>query len=177
VATTKQIYKMFYPSLRTAQADLSKLNKNGFIKQTRSTIDNCFAYYISQKPVQIHHDLIRTELFINLRDKYQIVDWKNELPIFNIRPDATVHFKNTYFSYINDNDIIFPLFIEIHLNNKFNFTKYQELVKNNDFKLLFKYAPRVLICTDRELKVPQNIGIRFRIVNYETMQGLDSIFL
>ncbi len=168
VATTNQIYNLIYPKtcLRYAQSRLSFLKKQEIIKQIRSTIDNCNAYYINKKPVQIHHDLIRTELYTNMNKLYTVLEWHNECSIVNIRPDAL--------AYIKDNGIVFPIFVEIHLSNKFNFDKYSELIKTNDLITMFGSIPRVIICTDRNITIP-NMKIRFRKVDIN-MRGLNCIF-
>lgn len=161
ISTSNQIHRLFFKdiSIRYSRSRLDYLYKEKFIKRTRSTIDNCHAYYIHKKPVQMHHDLIRSELYSRLKNLYNVLEWNNEQPIVNIRPDATC--------FINDHNIIFPVFIEIHLNNKFNFEKYEELVKNNDMKAIFGIIPRVLICTDRDITIKPNVGIKFKVINLE----------
>jgi hypothetical protein len=169
IATTKQIYRLFFKDVdkRNCSQRLSELLKWKYIKQTVSTIDNCNAYYISQRPSQLHHDLIRTELYSHIKNKYNLIQWENEKTIDNIRPDALC--------FINDHDIIFPLFIEVHLSNKFNFNKYLYLTKNNDLKAVFGLMPKVLLITDRQVTVPKGIGIKFKIVDLD-MNGLESLF-
>jgi hypothetical protein len=69
---------------------------------------------------------------------------------------------------------VFPILVEIHLSNKFNFDKYINLAQNNDLKLIFGIMPRVLICTDRGITIP-NARIKFKVVNVD-MKGLDTLF-
>ncbi|EPR12349.1 hypothetical protein [Ruminiclostridium papyrosolvens] len=170
IATAKQIYQIFFnkTSYRYCNNRLLYLYNQGFIKRSRSTIDNGFAYYINKKPIQVHHDLIRSGIYVLLNQHYSVEAWQNEYIIENIRPDA--------FCLVNDHDIVFPCFIEVHLNNKFNFEKYQALIKNADLKAIFKLMPRVVIVTDRDIVAPTNIGIKFKIVNYETTTGIDNLF-
>ncbi len=170
IATAKQIYQIFFnkASYRYCNNRLLYLFNQGFIKRTRSTIDSSFAYYINKKPVQIHHDLIRSQIYVLLTRYYTVESWENECPIESIRPDAL--------AYINDHGIIFPCFLEIHLNNKFNFDKYQDLVKNTDLKAMFKLMPRVVIVTDRNVVVPTKTGIKFRTVNIESTSGIGNLF-
>jgi hypothetical protein len=168
IATSNQIHKLFFSniSIRYSRTRLDYLQKEGYIKRTKSTIDNCFAYYINKKPSQIHHDLIRSELYSHIKKQYTVLEWNNEQTIVNIRPDALC--------FINDHDIVFPVLIEIHLNNKFNFDKYSDLIKNNDIKAIFGIMPKVLICTDREMTIKQNIGLKFKLIDLN-MNGLESI--
>jgi hypothetical protein len=169
-ATASQLHALFFnnTSYRYSRKRLQYLSEEGFIKRTRSTINNDYAYYIKKYSLlqQLHHDLIRTELYTHLKQRYYLLEWNNEMTIANIRPDAL--------TYINDHGIVFPVFVEIHLNNKFNFDKYKELIKNNDLRAMFGIMPRVVICTDRQVTVP-NIGIKFKVVGLD-MSGLDSIF-
>ena len=102
-------------SYRYSRMRLQYLSKEQYIRKTRSTITNGYAYYVEQKPYQIHHDLLRTEIYLNIKKEYEIINWQNEVPIADIRPDA--------FAYINNNGIIYPTFVEIHLNKNFNFNK------------------------------------------------------
>lgn len=77
-------------------------------------------------------------------------------------------------AFIDDHGIEFPVFIEVHLSNKFDFDKYENLIKKTDLRALFGIMPRVVICTDRHVTVPK-INLKFVIVGID-MQGLDSLF-
>jgi len=170
-ANSNQIHEIFFKntSYRYSRKRLQYLYSIGFLKRTRSTISNDFAYYIDKKSYisKIHHDLIRTELYVNLIKYHNVLEWNNESSIVNIRPDAI--------TYINDNDIVFPVFIEIHLNNQFNFDKYIKFIKDNDLTAIYGRIPRVIICTDRKVKI-QNMNIKFKVIDFTTMKGLDSLF-
>jgi hypothetical protein len=173
IATSGQIYRLFFPGkYRYCMKRLKTMQEEGFIKRTNSTIDNCFAYYTDKKPCQLHHDLIRAELFTALNQRYKVISWHNEEPVKNIRPDATA-LLNSAFTYINDHEIVFPVFIEIHLNNQFNFDKYKELLRTTNLREMYGGMPRVLICTDRELKLPI-LGIKFKIVGLD-MSGIETL--
>jgi hypothetical protein len=175
-ATTSQLRRLFFKksSYQYTCKRIKYLADNGYIKQTKSTLDNGYAYYNGTKPVQLHHDLIRAELFVSLKDKYKVLAWNNEEKVKNIRPDATAYVNNSAFTYIDDHGIVFPVFIEIHLNNHFNFDKYKELIRTTNLKELYGIMPRVIICTDRQVTVP-NIGIKFKVIGLD-MSGLDTLF-
>lgn len=177
IATTNQIQKLFFPkSYRYCRNRICYLRDElKVIKECKSTICNGFAYYTEKKPVQTHHDLLRTELFVNLNQRYKVLDWINENPVVNIRPDATAYINKSAFTFIDNHGIAFPIFIEIHLNNKFNFDKYKTLLQKTDLISMYGMMPRVIICTDRKVVIPQGMGIKFKIVDVE-MKGLDSIF-
>jgi hypothetical protein len=162
IGTCNQIHKLFYnlTSIQYTRKRLKYLYDNDYIKRARSTIDNSYAYYIDRKPVQLHHDLIRAELYANIKSRYDLLEWTNEAPVSNIRPDALAYVKHV--------GIVFPLMIEIHLSNGFNFDKYKI-----DFKPIFGTNPRVIICTDREVKPPV-YAVKFKIVGLD-MSNLDSL--
>jgi hypothetical protein len=163
IATSSQLHRLFFSktSPQYSSKRLLDLSEQGHIRRTQNTIGNGYAYYADKKPVQLHHDLIRTEVYTSIKAKYNVLEWQNEAPIERIRPDALC--------YINHSGIVFPVLIEIHLSNGFNFDKYKM-----DFKPIFGVNPRVLICTDRELKLPQ-LAIKFKIVGLD-MAGLESLF-
>lgn len=163
IATSGQIRRLFFPkiSYQYTCKRLQYLSDNLYIKRTRSTIDNSFAYYTGYKPVQLHHDLIRTELYTSIKAKFDLLEWHNEAAVGNIRPDALC--------YINHSGIVFPVLVEVHLSNSFNFDKYKM-----DFKPLLGTNPRVIICTDRGVKLPVS-AIKFKLIGLD-MSGLDTLF-
>ena len=152
IATSSQLHRLFYnlTSPRYTRKRLHYLCDCGHIKRARSTIDNSYAYYTDRKPAQLHHDLIRTELYTSIKSKYDLLNWHNEATVGHIRPDALC--------YINHSGIVFPVLVEVHLSNKFDFDKYKM-----DFRPILGTQPRVIICTDREVKLPVS-AIKFKLV-------------
>jgi hypothetical protein len=173
VMTSKQITELYFPetSYRFAATRIKYMFEQKWIKQTVSTIDKCFAYYVENKPAQIHHDLIRAEIYTKLQAVYQVIGWKNEQTILDIRPDA--------FALISDSGIEFPVMIEIHLSYTFDFNKYA----NKDFSAYMGgKIPRVIICTDKTITLPSFKNVKFKAVGIEVtshglaVNGLESIF-
>jgi hypothetical protein len=166
-ASTSQINRLFFcgTSDRYCRKRLQYLYEIGYLKRTRSTLGNDFAYYIEKKSLlqQVHHDLIRTEIYTVLNSRYKILEWHNEFSIDHIRPDAFCYIDNGY-----------PVFIEVHLSNNFNFDKYIEFARQ-DLKVMFGVLPRVIICTDRQVTVPKDMYLKFKVVNFD-MAGIDSLF-
>lgn len=162
IATSAQLHRLFFPtaSPRYSRKRLRYLADCGYIKRARSTIDNSHAYYVDKKPVQMHHDLIRAELYTAIRSRFDLLEWNNEAPVSHIRPDAL--------AYIKSAGIVFPIMVEVHLNNKFDFDKYKM-----DFRPIFGISPRVIICTDREVKPPVST-VKFKLVGLD-MSGLDTL--
>jgi len=156
IATSKQIHRLFFPntSIQYRCERLRYLCREKLLKRTRSTIDNCYAYYV-KKHSQVHHDLLRAELFVNIKAQYNLLEWSNEMTIGSIRPDALAYIERGL-----------PLMIEIHLSNRFDFEKY-----DTDFLPVFGTHPRIVICTDKTLRLPDR---RYRIVTTD-MQGLDRL--
>lgn len=172
IATSSQLHQLFFSQTtnRYSQKRLAYLVKQGFLKRRRSTIDNGYAYYIpgtTSLLQQVHHDLIRTELYLHIKEKYKVIEWNNECTIEHIRPDVV--------AFIEDHGIAFPVLVEIHLNNRFDFDKYKTLLKTTDLRAMFGLMPRVLICTDRQVTVPAGL-LKYKIINFNTMAGLESLF-
>jgi len=163
IATSNQLHRLYFPatSYQYSRQRLRYLSDNLYIKRTRSTIDNSYAYYTGYKPVQLHHDLIRTELYTSIKSKYDLLEWHNEATVGNIRPDALC--------YANHSGIVFPVLVEVHLSNSFNFDKYKM-----DFRPLLGTQPRVIICTDRSVKLPVS-AVKFKLIGLD-MVGLDTLF-
>lgn len=105
-------------------------------------------------------------MYVALTNTYEILEWNNETPIENIRPDALI--------YIQNHGIIFPVFVEVHLSNRFDFDKYKDFIRDNDLRAMFGIVPRVIICTDRQVSIP-NIGIKFKLIGID-MSGIDTLF-
>lgn len=158
-ATTSQLHRLFFQgtSYRYGCKRLQYLYEHGFLKRMRSTISNEYAYYFKKPSMlqQIHHDLIRAELYVNIKERYKLLEWNNETPVANIRPDALAYIEYGL-----------PLMIEVHLSNKFNFEKYRQ-----NFIPLFGIAPRIIIVTDKKINPPDS---RYRIVK-TNMQGVEKI--
>jgi hypothetical protein len=165
VATCSQIQQLFFPriSKRYAQKRMQYLYDQGFLKRTRSTINNDYAYYIEKKSLlqQVHHDLIRAELYVQMHERYDVLEWHNEFAIDHIRPDAL--------TYIKHKGVVYPVLIEIHLSKQFNFEKYRI-----DLVSLFGVRPTVLICTDRQVTI-QPVGQKFKVIGLD-MVGLNTLF-
>lgn len=158
-ATTSQIKRLFFAgtSTRYARKRLQYLYENKFLMRMRSTINNDYAYYVKKRSLlqQTHHDLIRAELYTHIKEHYKLLEWNNEMPIENIRPDALAYIERGI-----------PLLIEIHLSNRFNFDKYKK-----DFLPLFGISPRIIVVTDKNIRIPDS---RYRMVRTD-MQGIESI--
>lgn len=158
-ATTSQLQRLFFhgTSYRYSCKRLQCLYEQGFLKRMRSTISNEYAYYLKKSSMlqQIHHDLIRTELYVSIKEQYKLLEWNNEMPISNIRPDALAYIEYGL-----------PLMIEIHLSNRFNFEKYKQ-----NFIPLFGIQPRIIIVSDKKINPPDS---RYRIIK-TNMQGVGKI--
>jgi hypothetical protein len=158
-ATTSQLHRLFFrnTSYRYSRKRLQCLYEQGFLRRMRSTINNEYAYYLKKPSMlqQIHHDLLRAELYVNIKERYKLLEWNNEMRIGNIRPDAVAYIEYGL-----------PLMIEIHLSNRFNFDKYKK-----DFVSLFGTEPRIVICTDKALSLPDK---RYKLVKTD-MTGAEAL--
>jgi DNA-binding Lrp family transcriptional regulator len=162
VLTISQISRLFFPSPQYARKRLKYLTDSGFIKRTRSTIDSSFAYYLDKKSLlqQIHHDLIRAEIYVSMSKLYEVLEWHNEFTIGHIRPDAL--------AYVRNKGIVHPVIVEVHLSKQFDFEKYRA-----DLYPYFGVRPYVIICSEKLKNVPATQ--KFKQVCLD-MSGLDALF-
>lgn len=126
VANTTILQYFFFPSLSTCQKRLLKLVQSKQLKRARDSINNEYIYYI-KKPKQLNHSLKVTQLYMELSKKYEIVHFKTEVNIGNIRPDAIFGYKENNKAKIG--------MLEVELSNKeFNLKKYEHYIKSGAAK-------------------------------------------
>lgn len=144
VATTEAIAELFFPSLRMAQRRLSRLVDYGVLKREREHFTFQYVYYI-EKPKQLHHRLVLTEFYKEIkRLGIEVVKFENEFTFFDgIRPDGFIAYK-----YNNKNYIAY---IETELSNKPNISKYEELYKSDKWKEVLPVFPSIIWITDHKV--------------------------
>lgn len=168
VATTSQLHNMFFSnvSLRYCQVRLNKLVEYKELKRVRTHIDQEYLYCVDI-PKQLKHFFIRTNLYFECLKYYTVDQWVNRLQIGKVMPDG--------YCQLVDHNICFGLFIEVHRsNNIFNQTKYENLYLSGLWKERFNSFPRVLVVTDKNIKLAPS-KIKFRVIDIN-FNGLDKIF-
>lgn len=143
-ASTKTIAELFYPSLRVAQNRLKLMAENKVLKRDRDHFTNQYYYYIDNKPKQIYHNLLLTDFYKELSKVAEIVAFKKEFIIEDIRPDALVVYTIDGKSYI--------ACVEIELSNTPDIAKYETLDKSGEYKKYFNGVfPLIIYVTNKKI--------------------------
>lgn len=164
ILNTSQIHKLIYPTVseKFCRERLKKLADRKILKRVRYHIDQEFIYYQGKLPSQLMHRLLLINTYIAL-NKPTLFDI--EYSIENLRADA-------YMESVK-NDKLYSFFIEIHRNNDFNFTKYQEFFERG-YDKYFTVFPRIIIVTDKKLKIP-NTKLRFIVIK-NNMSNIEDVY-
>jgi hypothetical protein len=123
--------------------------------------------YFKKKGI-LDHKVTLTEFYCNLLDQPgEILRFDSEVPLDGLQPDAICDYRYK----LN----VFQFCIEVHLSPvKFNFEKYDNFLNSGKWKEYFKSFPRVVIVTDKNIKVEHD-KIKFFIVSTKGT-GIEKIF-
>lgn len=140
--STRTIYELFYPSLRVTQNRLKLMADNKVVKRDRDNITNQYYYYMDIKPKQIHHNILLSNFYNELRKIAKIEAFKKEFTIADIRPDGLAVYTINKQSYI--------ACIEVELSNKPDVEKYEKLYSSGKYKSYFGGVfPLIIFITDK----------------------------
>jgi DNA-binding Lrp family transcriptional regulator len=160
VATTNQIYELAFSdvSIRRCQQRLTELVRQKRIKRYRDYVSQDYLYYVGKKPQQVEHDLLRTDVFMKLR-QYDLQEFIPEFSYGNLRADG-------YFELGND-----PWFLEIQLSTSFNQEKYEALYRRLDWRERWREFPKVLVVAAKNIKI-EHSDVEFYMVGCDLV-GLE----
>lgn len=138
------IQKLFYPSTRVANRRLSLMNDYKYLNRYRENVNEHYFYYTGKRPKQIYHMDMTTRTMLWIIDKgYEIINFKREVKMNGIRPDAI--------AAIRKGDKTGILMIEIErFNNRLpkKIHLYEKEIKSKTHFSTFKI---LYVCT-REVK-------------------------
>lgn len=155
VATTSILCQFFFPSLVTCQRRLKVLIDSKELKRMRDSINNEYIYF-KKRPRQLKHSLAVVEFYKMLSSQCEVVNFKIEPVLGDIRPDAV-------FGYISHNKRYIGL-LEVELSNKgFNYLKYEKFYSSEKYKEFFPVMPVVYVVGEK-VKLPSNSRIEYRIL-------------
>jgi hypothetical protein len=158
VATTTTLAHFFFPSSWACYKRLKYLSEHKQIKRMRDSIKNEYIYYIKH-PKQLKHSLLVTDFYRELSKQFQVINFKVEPVLGNIRPDAV-------FGYIDNNKKCIGL-LEVEISNKgFNINKYEKFYISNEYKSYFPVMPRIFIVTNKNIII-KNTSIKYEILIIE----------
>ncbi|MDU6263737.1 MAG: hypothetical protein E6600_04475 [Anaerocolumna aminovalerica] len=158
VATTSTIAHFFFPSQWAAYKRLKYLVDHKQIKRIRDSINNEYMYF-AKRPKQLRHSLLVTEFYREFSNQYQVVNFKIEPVLRNIRPDAVFGYVKNGKNYIG--------LLEVEISNKgFNFNKYEKFYSSYEYKNYFPVMPNIFIVTDKNITRINN-NIKYKIIKTE----------
>jgi len=163
IASTTTIAELFFPSIWACYKRLQVLTKNKVIKRVRDSINNEYLYYSKRLPKQLKHALLVTDFYRELHKKAEIISFKKEPLLDDIRPDAMFAYKYKEKNYLG--------LLEIEISNKgFDYGKYERFYSTQNYKNHFPVMPIVFIVGDK-VKLPDGLKVNYKIIK-TNMEGL-----
>lgn len=133
---------------------------NWYDNKYKEMIPNENVYYWKRKPTNIMHTLLVNEVYLYLKDKFELIEYELEYPI--IKDDIIVR-ADMYFSF-KYNDYEWDYLIEVENNKSWNSNKYLKLQEENIL------LPKIIILSDRRIYNKTNyevIKARLNLSNLE----------
>lgn len=156
VASTSTIAEVFFPSRISCYRRLQVLNEHNELKRIRNNINSEYVYY-KKLPKQFKHSLLVTEFYRELHKKSDIISFKIEPIMGNIRPDAVFGYTYHKKTYVG--------LLEVEISNKgFNFGKYEKFYSSGEYKNYLPVMPTVFVVGDK-VKLPDKSDINYVLVN------------
>lgn len=128
------IERLFYPSYRVATRRLNKIVEYGYLKRYRESPNEKYFYYTGKLPKQREHLNISIKTILYAQSLgYEVVEFRREVKLDNIRPDAIIGLKK------NDKSGVLLVEVERFNNSlKKKIKKYEEIYKNKKYFSKFK---------------------------------------
>lgn len=129
----------------------------------KQILKNENVYYWNRKPTAIVHDLLVNEVYLYLKDRFNLIHFTKEYPItmdneFVVRADA-----NIVFEY---NGAEYEFLLELENNKGFNYFKYNKL-----FEMDWIPIPIVVVTDRRVYNNNKNIEIIRSRLNLEGLEN------
>jgi hypothetical protein len=155
---SRQIQNIFNISQNVANRRLLQLSQElKKIKKKRNETSMEFIYFINDKPTQ--HKLLVSEFYSRLIEYSNIIKFKPEYTIGDIRSDAFIACQNK-----RDN-LYYYFFLEVQLaHEKPNIIKYEKLLEKNEF------MPRIVVVSNNKWKYDGKltvVGLDVGMDNFE----------
>lgn len=158
VANTSTIAEVFFDSRYSCYKRLQIINKSRELKRYRDSINNEFIYF-KKKPKQLKHSLMISHFYRELHKKSDIVNFKIEPVMGDIRPDALFGYKCGDKSYLG--------LLEVEISHKgFNYNKYDRFYSSGNYKNFLPVMPTVFIVGDK-INLPDKSKIKYIVIDTE----------
>lgn len=165
IASTSTIAELFFPSKIAAYKRLQVLSKNNIVKRMRDSINNEYLYY-KKIPKQLKHSLLVSDFYRELHKNVEIISFKIEPVLGDIRPDAV-------FGYKYNGNINIGL-LEVEISRKgFNYAKYERFYSSELYKKYLPVMPVVFVVGDN-IKLPEECKVKYVIIktDFSNMKGV-----
>lgn len=152
IADTKTIHTLFFnnTTIRNCTKRLKQLADYRFIKVYRENMLEQNVYYAKNKPTNIKHKIVFSQLIAELRKKnIEVIKYLTPFKIGDMIADGLIVIK------LNDEVKIY--FVEVERTKKLNTKKYEELYYSRKYKDKFPLMPSILCITDRKTNTDHNV--------------------
>jgi len=166
-ASTETIAEIMFPSLSACQKRLKVLFVTKNLKRVRCHLNAQYVYY-TKLPSQFRHSLLVTDFYRELHKKCEIINYKIEPVLGDIRPDALVAYKYKGRSYL--------ALLEVEISHKgFDYGKYDRFYSSGVYKSFFPVMPTIFIVGDNTKNPPVSTQVIYKQISTDFF-NINTIF-
>lgn len=155
IASTSTIAELFFPSRIAAYKRLQVLSEDKVVRRMRDSINNEYLYF-KKLPRQLKHSLLVSDFYRELHKKCEVISFKIEPVMGDIRPDAVFGYKYRGKTMMG--------LLEVEISHKgFNYAKYERFYSSGVYKNFLPIMPTVFVVGDN-IKLPNDIKVQYKIV-------------
>lgn len=164
IASTSTIAEIFFPSKVACYKRLQVLSEHNTVKRIRDSINNEYLYY-KKLPKQLKHSLLVTDFYRELHISTEVINFKIEPVMGDIRPDAVFGYKYKGKTFVG--------LLEVEISHKgFNYAKYERFYNSEIYKNFLPVMPTVFVVGD-SIKIPSDVKVKYVIIktDFINMKG------
>jgi len=160
IASTSTIATLFFPSRIAAYKRLQILSKSHLVKRMRDSVNNEYLYF-KKMPKQLKHSLLVTDFYRELHKYTEVLNFKIEPLLGDIRPDAIFGYKHRGKTNIG--------LLEVEISNKgFNYAKYERFYNAELYKQFLPIMPIVFV-VGNNIKLPMDSRVDYRVLKTDLL--------
>jgi len=123
-----------------ASRRLKELYRNGFLKRHRKSISDDYIYYNDERPLS-EHQMKLLEVYSKLSTLGDVILFEREVEVIGSKKKR----KNDGLVVIKNNNIEYPIIIEIDKTHDTDITKINNIIESNYYQNRFGKMPTMLI--------------------------------